>query len=132
MTKYGVESIYLTDVSTIQCHNESILLGFLRLLEKGKTWYQEYGFKPSIDGCKFQTNLSFFKNYKLDDLLKILETKCKIEDTLLKIIASSIEEFKKIYSTEEKHILGSYLVWLYRSDCIKYNKVLNIFSKKIK
>ena len=131
MTKYGVESISLTDVSTIQCHNESIQLGFLRLLEKGKTWYQEYGFEPSVDARKFQTKLSFFKNYKLDDLLKILETKCKIEDTLLEIIAiikGSIAKFKEGHT---EHILGSYLVWLYRSDCIKYNKVLNIFSKKI-
>jgi len=143
MTKYGVESISLTDVSTIQCHNESIQLGFLRLLEKGKTWYQEYGFEPRVDARKFQTKLSFFKNYKLDNLLKILETKYKYLksvllcaracSTLLEIIAiiqESIEEFKKGH-TETEHILGSYLVWLYRSDCIKYNKVLNIFSKKI-
>lgn len=64
MIKLGMKKMVISDVSSIDCNDKNIDLFLFKLLKDGKTWYEEFGFKPEID------NIRFISNNGVDDTLK--------------------------------------------------------------
>jgi hypothetical protein len=82
---------YVWDAATVSCGLETMDLSFFKLLEKGKTFYQRFGFRFTIENID---NLKF--NFKDDS-------------TLQKTIFEYIDKLKKI---KIEYIIKSYSIIL--------------------
>lgn len=107
--KYKLEYIRLRDTSHIYCEENrtSIDLSSLYMLTKGTTWYNKYGFipsmttenKPDIENLvKLEVNKKLVektkvKCTKVGDLLLREISKMKVEKNIIKMIKEMIEKY---------------------------------------
>ena len=85
-----VKKTYLWDSSTITCAINDIDLGLIKILEKGHTFYMNFGFKPDVANPAYDL-LLFNNNDQLDSKLELLLSKVK------KItIKSIIQKYNKL------------------------------------
>lgn len=126
LKKLYVEKAYLFDGATIKCENNDIFLSNFKLLEKKKTFYMKFGFKPEL--------LEVFENTytNINSFTKILNKniyfikKIKIED-IQKYCKNIINLILKIY-------IKNYFdkVELLNDEPDKYTYPLNKINKKTK
>jgi hypothetical protein len=102
------KKLYLMDRATIHCNNiDTFDLSMMKLLESGKTFYEECGFIPSIDQCNFV----YVKHFSLESLMKRRSYLIgKIRNTKIKDIISLYNE-----SIELLRMQGTKVFSIYKS-----------------
>lgn len=132
-----INDIYLTDGTTIECKikNKKIMLdlSYFKLIEKGQTFYQRFGFVPTFRNVyqksifKNERNMTIElnKNLKLFKKLKCIDMKQKYDD----IIGIMKEYNKQIILYKFDPYTGNIKSDTYiEENDEKYPEIINIFS----
>ncbi len=83
----GVEKTILHDGATVNCDGSKMNLSYIKLLEKGKTFYMKFGFEHEIDKSSW-----FVMRYKNEK-----EYKKDLDNTIAKIKKIKIDDIIKDY-----------------------------------
>lgn len=141
----GAKKVYLHDGARLYCGAETLSLSFFKLIEKGATFYQKFGFKFQIeDDANFQFNFKsseqlqeklteYVNKLKKIKISYVITTYTTILETLFEIIKSQDYNSVKIelYHPTDPFIISPYKN--VRSKVLEMvteaDSVLNIFSK---
>ncbi len=126
LKKLYVEKAYLSDGASIECDGKEIDLSNFKLLEKRRTFYMKFGFKPELSQyLKITfTNIDSFTKI-LNKNIEIIK-KIKIED-VRKYCENIINLIFKIYKNKDFEN-----VELYISKPTKYNRYILMKEKSTK
>lgn len=138
----GMKKSSLVDASEIECKksDKSTIFSFLRIMQKGSTWYEGFGYKP-IDTA-YNKNVEYLRNIPVVILVDVMEkskagitqraslgTKSEQEsykeyltsfDSRLEVLKTKIAEFST--KTDSKN-LANFLSWLWDNNCSDYIEV---------
>ena len=89
----GVHKSYLHDGATVDCENYRINLSFLKLIEKGKTFYMSHGFIPTGGVNLYYSIYDASEIQRLNRIKAVLDNTKKIKTADLEKTLKSIIEF---------------------------------------
>jgi hypothetical protein len=110
--------IYLQDESTVLCDNKRISLTLLRIYNGGKSWYENFGYKPkNIDYEEYEQLL---KDYRSTPMIIVFDDVSKF---ILK------DEQLSVVEPLEWETLGEYMSYIAKHDCKSYYQLENCFDR---
>ena len=89
----GVQVTYLYDAATVNCENSGINLSFLKLIEKGKTFYMSHGFTPTGGDRLHYSIYDVSEVQRLNKFKSILDETRKIKTADLEKCLKSLVDF---------------------------------------
>ncbi len=97
LKKLKVKRAYLRDGTRVNCNNKKLDLSFFKLIEKGRTFYQKFGFKFTVEHCPFSENL-YESEEQVQQLVhkKLDEFKSITKDELIKQSSNLIKLYTEI------------------------------------
>ncbi len=126
LKKLYVEKAYLSDGASVHCEDEELPLSQFKLLEKKRTFYMKFGFKPELQQMQkiWYTNINSFTKIMQKSIEKIKSI--KIED-IRKYCKKIIHLILKIYIKNDFD-----KVELLNEEPTKYSYYSNKMNKKTK
>lgn len=132
LKKIGVEDVYLNDGAGFSCTNDKnvreILLTPFKLIEKKRSFYEKFGFKPQLTHNMIQSlrykNIQSFQKMIHKSLHHIHQLQ---NQDIHSYLRKWIQFITKIYSTNEYH-----LITIYQSKPTKYSeKIIDLNDNKL-
>jgi hypothetical protein len=143
---HRVRESHLSDMATVNCNQNpdsgTAPLGFLRVLKKGSTWYENFGFQPSeYDVDDYELHKRGLNEIALDAVSK------RIRDVLMKSdhanvatpeyqflvnchaeiakVSQLAREFKKAVHSK-KHRLSEFVTWVWEKKCEDFQDITKV------
>jgi hypothetical protein len=89
----GVQVTYLYDAATVDCGSSGVNLSFLKLIEKGKTFYMSHGYTPTGGDRLHYSIYDSSEVQRLNKFKSVLEDTKKIKTADLEKTLKSIIDF---------------------------------------
>lgn len=153
ISEYGrISHVRLEDESKVYCeaNGESTSLSFLRILQKGQSWYGSHGYLPDADKKQeYQEAVEFLAHVPLGHVFhKLPGLREGIQQFLARhprdlayrlasknfendfdILKEWIEEFEIQKGKDKK--LGEFLSWVWTQDCSYFNPLVKLIFPRV-
>jgi hypothetical protein len=129
----GVKKTFLWDGSSVQCGNEEIDLGLMKIFEKGYTFYMNFGFKPDTSQNNYLF-LLFDNTEQLENKLTLLLSKVKkiTITSIIKQYEKLLDMITQIIKTQDYKEFHIQNIETYTFTPIDSNQLVNVKDPKKK